>query len=144
LCLPFLLAQGNGHLTVGAIPKVSGKRSDAVEVKIPVSIDAGFHVNSDKPSEDYLIPLKVKWTDTGALQGGDLVYPKPTSLNMAGDDKPLSVFEGSFNIVAKFKVAGSAPAGPGSANGKLSYQACNAKMCFPPKTVDISVPYSVN
>src|SRR5579872_6664617 len=103
LCLPFLLAQGNGHLTVGAIPKVSGKRSDAVEVKIPVTIDAGFHVNSDKPSEDYLIPLKVKWTDTGALQGGDLVYPKPTSLNMAGDDKPLSVFEGSFNIVAKFK-----------------------------------------
>jgi thiol:disulfide interchange protein DsbD len=113
-------------------------------VKIPVSIDAGFHVNSDKPSEEYLIPLKVKWTDTGALQGGDFVFPKPVSMTVAGEQKPLSVFEGSFDIVAKFKVAPNAPAGPGSAAGKLSYQACNAKMCFPPKTVDIAVSYSVN
>ncbi len=144
MCLPFLLAQGNGHLTVGTIQKVSARRNDTVEVKIPVTIEAGFHVNSDKPSEDYLIPLKLKWTDTGALQGGELVYPKPTSLNQAGEAKPLSVFEGSFDIVAKFKVASGATAGPGSAAGKLSYQACNAKMCFPPKTIDIAVPYSVN
>ena len=142
-CLPFLFAQGNSHLTVGTIQKVSGKRNDAVEVKIPVTIEAGFHVNSDKPSEDYLIPLKVKWTDTGALQGGELVYPKPASLDMTGESKPLSVFEGSFDIVARFKVGPTAQAGPGSAAGKLSYQACNAKMCFPPKTIDITVPYSV-
>ena len=109
-----------------------------------MSIDPGFHVNSDKPSEDYLIPLKVKWTSTGALEVGELRFPKPASLNMAGEEKPLSVFEGSFDIVARFKVAADAPAGPGSAAGKLSYQACNAKMCFPPKTVDISVPYQVN
>jgi len=144
LCLPFLFAQGSGHLTVGTIQKVSGKRNEAVEAKIPVSIDPGFHVNSDKPSEDYLIPLKVKWTSTGALEVGELRFPKPASLNMAGEEKPLSVFEGSFDIVARFKVAADAPAGPGSAAGKLSYQACNAKMCFPPKTVDISVPYQVN
>jgi len=140
-CLPFLWAQGSGHLTVGTIQKVSGKRNDAVEAKIPVSVDAGFHVNSDKPSQDYLIPLKVKWTDTASLEGGDLVFPKPVMMDMAGEK--LSVFTGNFDIVAKFKVAANAPAGPGSAAGKLSYQACNEKMCFPPKTIDISVPYSV-
>ena len=32
---------------------------------------------------------------------------------------------------------------PGVAAGKLGYQACNNKMCFPPKSVEISVPYQV-
>ena len=143
-CLPLLVAQNSGHLSVGSIQKVTAKRNDKVQVKIPVTIDAGFHVNSDKPSEDYLIPLKVKWTDTGALEGGTFVFPKPVSMSLAGEQKPLSVFEGSFDIVANFKVAANAPAGPGSASGKLSYQACNAKMCFPPKTIDIAAPYQIN
>jgi len=139
-----LFGQGSGHLTVGSIQKVTGKRNQTVEVKIPVTVDPGFHVNSNTPSEDYLIPLKVSWTSTGALEGGELVFPKPASLEMAGEQKPLSVFEGSFTISAKFKVAPNASAGPGSAAGKLSYQACNAKMCFPPKNIDIAVPYQVN
>ena len=32
---------------------------------------------------------------------------------------------------------------PGVAAGQLRYQACNDKACFPPKTVEINVPYSV-
>lgn len=144
ICLPLILAQGNGHLTVGAIQKVAGKRNDVVQAKIPVTVDPGFHVNSNTPSEEYLIPLKVTWTAKGVLDGGELVYPKPAMMKLAGEDKPLSVFQGSFDIQANFKVAANATAGPGAASGKLSYQACNDKMCFPPKTVEITVPYQVN
>lgn len=136
-----LLAQGTGHLSVGAIPKVTAKRGEAVQAKIPVAIDAGFHVNSDKPTEDYLIPLKLKWTAAGALEPGQIVYPKPTHEKVA--DQTLAVFTGSFDLVARFKVAPNAPAGPGSAAGKLTYQACNATTCFPPKTIDIAVPYAI-
>ena len=144
MCLPFLFAQGSGHLTVGAIQKVEGKRNAAVQAKIPVTVDAGYHVNSNTPSEDYLIPLKVVWTAKGALEGGELVYPKPSMEKYEFSAKPLSVFTGSFDIVANFKVAANAPAGPGSATGKISYQACNATTCFPPKTVEIAVGYQVD
>jgi len=143
-CLPFLFAQGSGHLTVGAIQKAEGKRNAAVQVKIPVTVAAGFHVNSNAPSEDYLIPLKVVWTDKGALEGGELVYPKPSTEKYEFAEKPLSVFTGTFEIAANFKVAARAPAGPGVATGKLSYQACNARMCFPPARVEIAVPYQVD
>ena len=122
---------------------MTGKRNAAVQAKIPVTVDSGFHVNSNTPSEDYLIPLKVTWTAKGALDGGDLVFPKPTFEKVEGTEKPLSVFTGSFDIVANFKVSANAPAGIGMAAGKLSYQACNSKMCFPPKTIEISVPYQV-
>jgi hypothetical protein len=27
--------------------------------------------------------------------------------------------------------------------GKLHYQACNDRACFPPKTVEVTVPYQI-
>src|ERR1039458_10117686 len=67
-----LSAQSSGHLKVGEPSKVAAARGAAVEAKIPVTVDAGFHVNSNHPSEDYLIPLKLTWTSLGALEGGEV------------------------------------------------------------------------
>jgi hypothetical protein len=145
LFLPTLWGQSStaGYLTAGEAPKVAGKRNDAVQAKIPVRIQPGFHVNSNTPSEDYLIPLKVTWTETGALQGGEVAYPKPSLEKYEFSPKPLSVFTGNFDLIARFKVAPNAQAGPGMAVGKLRYQACNNKACFPPKTIEVRVPYQI-
>jgi hypothetical protein len=123
---------------------VAGARSATVQAKIPVTVMGGFHVNSNKPSEEYLIPLKLTWTSTGALQPAAVVYPKPSLEKYEFAEKPLSVLTGSFDLVATFKVAADAPAGPGAASGKLRYQACNNRACFPPKTVDVTIPYQVH
>jgi len=145
LGLTFLAAQNNGHLSVGEIQKAVGKRNTAVQVKIPLSVDTGYHVNSDKPNEEYLIPLKLTWDKAtmGALEGGAIVYPKAAQEKYDFDDKPLSIFSGNFELTASFKVAANAPAGPGIAAGKLRYQACSNKACYPPKTIDINIPYQV-
>ena len=87
--------------------------------------------------------MKLTWKATGALEGGQVVYPKPVQEKYEFSEKPLSVFTGKFDVTANFKVAANAPAGPGVAAGQLRYQACNDKACFPPKTVEISLPYSV-
>ena len=141
--LTWLFAQSSGHLSVGEVPKVTGHRGATVDAKIPVSVLPGYHVNSNKPTLDYLIPLKLTWTATGALEGGEVVYPKAQLEKYDFEEKPLSVFTGNFDLTAKFKVGASAPAGPGAAAGKLKYQACSNKACYPPKTVDITVPYQI-
>jgi hypothetical protein len=143
LCLIPVAAQISGYLTVREPQKVVGKRNVEVQVKIPVSVQAGFHVNSNTPNEEYLIPLRVTWTDTGALQPGAISYPKPRTERYDFSPKPLSVFTGDFDLLATFKVAPNAKAGPGIAAGKLRYQACNDKACFPPRTIDVKVPYQI-
>ena len=143
LFLPLAAQSNRQYLAVGEIPKVAGKRGASVEARIPVSVQPGFHVNSNTPSEEYLIPLKVTWKATGALEGGQIVYPKPSLEKYEFADKPLSVFTGDFSLAANFKVATNAPAGPGVAAGQLRYQACNDRACFPPRTVEISVAYQV-
>ncbi|MGO9231185.1 MAG: protein-disulfide reductase DsbD domain-containing protein [Bryobacteraceae bacterium] len=126
---------------MGEPAKVSAARGASVEVKIPVTVDAGFHVNSNHPSEDYLIPLKLTWTSLGALEGGEVTYPPAKLEKYEFSEKPLWVFSGAFSLTASFKVAASAQPGPGMATGKLRYQACNSNTCFPPKTADVNVTY---
>jgi hypothetical protein len=142
LYLP-LLAQNNGYLTVAESSKVTGQRNATVQAKIPVSVKAGYHVNSNMPNDEYLIPLKLTWKSTGALEGGQVTYPKPVQEKYEFSEKPLSVYTGNFELVANFKVAANAPAGPGIAVGQLHYQACNDRACFPPKTIEVTVPYQV-
>ena len=141
--LPSLCAQSKEYLTVGELPKVAGKRNAAVQVKIPVVVKDGYHVNSNKPNEESLIPLKLTWTGTGALEGGTVTYPKPAQEKYEFTEKPLSVYTGAFDLVANFKVAANAQAGPGAATGKLRYQACSNRACYPPKTVDVTISYQV-
>jgi len=144
LWLPWLAAQTNaGYLTVGEPQRVAGKRNAAVQSRIPCTVQAGFHVNSNTPAEDYLIPLALTWTATGALQPGQVIYPAPKMEKYEFADKPLSVLTGQFDLTANFKVAANAPAGSGIATGKLRYQACNSRACFPPKTIDIAIPYQI-
>lgn len=143
LCLPSLWAQGSGYLTVGQPDKAVGKRNASVQVKIPLSVRSGYHVNSNKPREEYLIPLRLTWTSTGALEGGTVTYPTPSIEKYEFAEQPLSVYSGSFDLVAHFKVKPDATAGPGAVSGKLRYQACSDRACYAPKTVDITVLYQI-
>lgn len=124
------------------MPKVVAKRGSTVEAKIPLVLQEGYHVNSNTPSESYLIPLSIKWSP-GALEAAGMTFPKPRLEKYEFSEKPLSVFTGKFDVVTKFKVPANAPIGPGAAVGRLRYQACNNKACFPPKNVEVTVPFQI-
>ena len=100
----------------------------------------GFHVNSDKPKDEYLIPLKLTWS-SGPLEAQSISYPKPEEISVGG--QRVLVFTGTFQITTSFKTAEHAPAGASTMKGKLRYQACDDQRCFRPMTVDVTVPVSV-
>src|ERR1700719_284760 len=82
-------------LTVGEIQPVRVKAGQSVEVKLPLELKAGYHVQSNMPTEDYLIPLKVTW-NPGPLTAGAITYPKPKMEKYVFDEMPLSVFTEDF------------------------------------------------
>lgn len=119
--------------------RITAKIGAPVEVKLPLELRTGYHCNSNKPSDEYLIPLKLTWA-AGPLESPEVVYPAPTMEKYSFSDKPLSVYTGNFALVTKFKVPASAMAGQVMITGKLRYQACNDRMCLQPKTIDVSIP----
>jgi len=117
------------------------KKGATVDVKVMATLNEGFHLNSHTPSEDYLIPLTLKWE--GPLQEVDVVYPKPQLEKYSFEEKPLSVLTGQFPLVTKFKAPATAAPGPVTMNGKVRYQACNNNSCFAPKTVPVTLTVQV-
>ncbi len=136
-----LAAQSN-ILTVAPPPKVAVKKNATTVVKIPVQLRNGYHVNSNTPSDDYLIPLKLTWTPA-PLEVESVVYPAAKNEKYSFSQKPLSVFSGDFEIVTKFKAPAGANLGMQVISGKLRYQACTDKECFPPKTVEVKLPVDI-
>ena len=141
LSLP-LLPQSKGVLSVSPVDKLAIQRGAAGEVKITAQLQPGFHVNSNTPSEDYLIPLKLTWAKEPLL-AEQVIYPKPQSEKYDFSPTPLSVFSGNFEIVTRFKAPADARNGPAIMNGKLRYQACNNKECLPPRTIEIPVTVEI-
>jgi DsbC/DsbD-like thiol-disulfide interchange protein len=105
-----------------------------------VEVLPGFHVNSDKPRDEFLIPLKLTWTG-GPLEATAVSYPKPEEIKVGG--QTLVVFTGSFVIRTDFKAPANASPGAIKVTGKLHYQACNSDMCFRPATLEIRLPVVV-
>lgn len=97
-------------------------------------------MNSDKPNDEYLIPLKLTWT-AGPLESKSISYPKAEEIKVG--DQNLVVFTGRFGIETQFKVPDNAPAGTSTMTGKLRYQACNNEMCFRPASAEVKLPVSI-
>jgi len=122
--------------------QITVKRGATATVKVTATLSDGFHLNSHTPAENFLIPLTLKWTP-GSVEAGEVVYPKPQMVKVPFQEKPLSVLTGKFELDTPFKAPANASVGPMIVIGKLRYQACNDKSCFPPKTVDVKVPVEV-
>ena len=140
--LPYSAGQNKNVLSVSPPPRVHAKRGQEVTAPVTAELEAGFHVNSNQPADEYLIPIKLTWVK-GPLETVQVIYPKPQLEKLAFSEKPVSIFSGKFEIVTKFKASPAAQPGMAFMNGKLRFQACNDKECLPPKTVDVQFTVDV-
>jgi len=104
----------------------------AAEVTLTVS--PGWHVNSNKPSEDYLKATAVTIHAGGGIRIGAPKYPAAHSLTLSFSDKPLSVFEGETAVSVPLTATDKAKPGKVTLKGEVDFQPCNASSCFPPAT----------
>jgi thiol:disulfide interchange protein DsbD len=137
-----LSAQMAPTLTVSPPPTVKAQKGSVTTITVRATLPPGYHANSNTPSDPYLIPLALKWTN-GPLQAGEITYPKASLEKYSFSDKPLSVVTGEFILTTKFTVPANAPAGPSAQNGTIKYQACNDRMCFAPKTLPVTLALNI-
>ncbi len=123
---------------------VAIKRGATATAKVKVSIRQGYHCNTNTPSDEYLIPLKLTFAPVGGVESTGVVYPKGTDEKYEFSVKPLNVYSGEFDLEVTFKAAKDAPKGPAKIVGKLRFQACNDKMCLAPKTLEVTIPLQIS
>ena len=138
-----LSGQESGVLTVSPPMSTVLKRGGAASVKISLNLRDGYHVNSHRPNDEFLIPLRLSFGEAGPVKAVEVTYPKPEQRDYGFSEKPVSVFTGSFVVVTRLQASAEAPAGKGVLSGKLRYQACTDNLCLPPRTVEVRLPYEI-
>ena len=142
LCPLFSFAQSSQVLSVAPPERLVARRGETVKSTLRVELRSGYHVNSNTPGDEYLIPLRLLW-EAAPLEVSAIAFPRPRVEKYEFSDKPMSVYTEDFEIATTLKTPASAPLGPKILLGKLRYQACNDRMCLPPRSIEIKLPVDV-
>lgn len=128
-----------GYVSLEPVP-----RGKEFQVAVVVEIARGYHMNSHKPTDPYLIPTTVTPQTPEGVQVLDTIYPKGKLEKFAfSPDTPLDVYSGSVTILMRLTAEPDAAVGPASIPITLRYQACNDSACLPPVRVPVDVKLEV-
>ena len=107
---------------------------DTLSFQINVYIKDGFHINSNIPKEDFLIPVTIA-VDSQIAVINKITFPKPEELKLRVSSIPVSAYTGNITIPVSIKLVNNIKPGKYGLNVYLGYQACNDERCFQPQTL---------
>ncbi len=131
---------GNDEPKVSIKPFLSVAKvipGDAFKLALKVDIKEGWHINSDKPKEDFLIPTELSIINPGKgfFNLERIVYPPAQNVKLDFSDKPLSAWEGEIFIGGILRAPTDIKPGDYLLIVKLVYQSCNNSVCLAPTSV---------
>ncbi len=113
------------------------------QAEVKLAIAGGWHINAHKPSQEYMIGTTLEMDSTSEFSVSGIQYPPGRSVKLSISETPFSLYDGTVAIVVTLKASASAPRGKSVLKGKLTFQACNDKICTAPSTVPVSIPVTV-
>jgi hypothetical protein len=126
-------------VTLSDAPVVTVTQGKAVPVPLTFNVAGGYHINSNHPNSDYLIPTALKVEATTDIVIGKTTYPDGKDMSFAfAPDEKLNVYTGDFKVDVLVRPLRSVQPGKYVVRGTLKYQACDNKACYPPKNLPIS------
>jgi len=106
-------------------------------LKLQVEIIPGFHINSEKPLQSYLIPTEVflpaapNGPSEFELVGAKFPKAELKTFDFAPDEK-LAVYEGTIEVALTLRARPETKPGSRKLALGVRYQACNDEICLRP------------
>ncbi len=139
-------AQQNAAAIVKLQPYVSLEpipRGHAFQVAVIAEIRNGYHINANKPADDFLIPTTLTAQLPNGLRQVETIYPPQQALKFSFSQTPLLVYTGRAPIFLRLEAGSNAPLGEMTIPLVLRYQPCNDTTCLPPVKIPISVTVQI-
>ena len=110
---------------------------------VVATVAPGWHVNANKPLEDWLIPTVAAVAPAEGLTLGAPAYPSHHEKKLPFSDKPLALYEGETAILVEGKVDPAAAPGPRTLRATLDFQPCNDAQCLAPAQAEATLAVEV-
>jgi hypothetical protein len=126
------------------VAPVALTRGRPSRVQLNFRIQRGFHINSNRPNDEALIPTALRLSPPTDVLVGKIAYP--TGQDLTFDFMPgekLNVYANDFAVTAMVTTSRSIPYGTYRVHGALKYQACDNRQCYPPKEVPVQFDVKV-
>jgi hypothetical protein len=131
-------------VTMAPVPLVTAPRAAQTMVKLNFRVPYGFHINSNTPRSEFLIPTALKMDVPTDIALGKIEYPQGQDVSFPfSPDEALNVYTGDFTITVAVHPLKSVVPGKYVMHGVLRYQACDNAQCFPPKNLPVSFTVKV-
>ena len=138
------LARKSPSVTLTAPPITTVVRGKVTNVALRFQVGSGFHINSNTPAADYLIPTTLKLDVPTDIVVGKIIYPEGEQMSFAfAPDEKISVYSGEFDLSVQVRPLSSMLPGRYEIRGRLKYQACDKAACFPPKQLPVAFEVKV-
>jgi len=116
---------------------------ESIPAALEVKLQEKFHVHSNKPLEEFLIPTSLTVTPPAGIELKAVAYPEPIMITSEFSTQPLAVFEEQFVLGALVGVGADTAPGTYTVPATLRYQACDDEKCLPPKNLKLEFTINV-
>lgn len=113
------------------------------KLAVEVTIADGWHINSDKPKDEFLIPTELKILENSDFKLLKTAYPTPKDIKLSFSETPLSVWEGTIYQGALIAADSNLAPGKYPLIVEIGYQACNDVSCDAPASVQDTIMIEV-
>ncbi len=127
----------------GKVSPEKAKPGSTIEVIIKAEIEPEYHVNSNNPTDENLIPTILKFEPLENASFGKIIYPEPELVTFSFSEEALSVYQGDVTFSVNLTLSDKFPLGMSKIKGTLSFQACNDQSCFAPSDENFEIPFEV-
>jgi Disulphide bond corrector protein DsbC len=131
-------------LTMAPVSLVTAERTQKTMVNLNFRVPPGYHINSNAPKSEFLIPTALRLDVPTDIVLGKIEYPPGEDLSFPfSPDEKLNVYTGDFTIGLAVHPLHSVVPGKYVMHGVLRYQACDNAACYPPKNLPVSLELKV-
>lgn len=142
------LAQSPGKkapsVTMAPVEPIAVTRGKGGGVSLHFRVASGFHINSNTPKSEFLIPTALKIDAPTDIAITKLSYPQGAEMSFPfAPNEPLSVYSGDFTVSMTVRPLHTVQPGKYAIHGDLKYQACDNAACYPPKHLPVDFEVKV-
>jgi hypothetical protein len=131
-------------VTMASVAQVTAARGEQTMVTMNFRVPPGYHINSNTPKSEFLIPTALKMDLPTDIVFGKIEYPAGEDRTFPfSPDEKLSVYSGDFSITVAVHPLHTVTPGKYEMRGVLRYQACDNAACYPPKNLPVNFEVKV-
>lgn len=99
-----------------------------------VDISGGWHINSNEPLEEFLIPTELEISAPAGIEVVRVLYPEPSLEKLEISDGMMSLYQGRVHFGALLRIGKDVQPGEYRISAALEYQGCNNIACIEPSS----------